>query len=214
VPALAAPGNRLPAQMFSFCLLLYASGYLVLGSKSMREAIFPALFLLFMLPFPPVIEHAIEWFLQHSTAEVAYRFIQWSGIPVLRRGLSFEMPGISLSVAPECSGIRSSWVLLITSLLAGHLFLKPRWKRSLLALIVIPLGIIRNAFRILVLSLLCVHLDPSWIDSPLHHRGGPIFFVLSLIPFTIILIWLLKTENHPPASSTSTRPASPPDSTP
>ena len=42
----------------------------------------------------------------------------------MRHGTVFELPGIVLQVAQECSGIRSSWVLLITSLLASHLFLK------------------------------------------------------------------------------------------
>jgi len=208
-PSLAAVGNRLPAMLFSFCLLLYAGGFLILGSRIVRVAVFPALFLLFMLPFPPAVENGIEWFLQHTSAEVAYLFIQGSGIPVLRRDLTFDMPGLSVAVAPECSGIRSSWVLLITSLLAGHLFLKPRWKRALLALIVIPLGILRNGFRILVISFLCVHHDPAWIDSPLHHRGGPIFFALSLIPFTFILLWLLKSEKRPAAPSSQPHPPSP-----
>jgi exosortase C (VPDSG-CTERM-specific) len=188
--------NRLAFEMLSFCLLLWSLGFLILGGPVLRRLAFPALFLIFMVPFPPAVENAIEIFLQRASAETAFLFLQWAGIPVLRQGLTFDMPGLSIQVAPECSGIRSSWVLLMTSLLAGHLFLRSTWKRAGLALLVVPLGILRNGFRILVISWLCVYRDPSWIDSGLHHRGGPIFFVLSLVPFAVILLWLIKTDRR------------------
>jgi exosortase/archaeosortase family protein len=106
--------------------------------------------------------------------------------------VNFELPHvISITVAQECSGIRSTWVLIITSLLASYLFLRSPWRRALLVAIVVPLGVARNAFRILVLALLCVHEGPHMIDSPLHHRGGPIFFALSLVPL-FALLWCLR----------------------
>ena len=48
---------------------------------------------------------------------------------------------------------------------------------------VIPLAILRNGFRILVIGLLCVNVGPQMIHSLIHRRGGPLFFMLSLIPF-------------------------------
>jgi exosortase/archaeosortase family protein len=99
-----------------------------------------------------------------------------------------------MEVADECSGIRSSLVLFITSLLAGHLFLNTPWKRAVLTLVVIPIAIVRNGFRIFTIGMLCVHIDPSMINSPIHKRGGPLFFALSLIPFFLLLAWLRRTE--------------------
>jgi hypothetical protein len=49
---------------------------------------------------------------------------------------------------------------------------------------VMPLAIVRKGFRILVIGLLCVHIGPHMKDSFIHHRGGPIFFALSLIPLS------------------------------
>ncbi len=114
--------------------------------------------------------------------------------PVLADGLELRLPGIPLMVAPECSGIHSTMVLLMTSLMAGHMFLKSPWRRAILALVVGPLAIVRNGFRIFVLGELCVHIGPHMIDSPIHHHGGPIFFILSLIPFFLLLVFLRKTE--------------------
>jgi exosortase/archaeosortase family protein len=59
---------------------------------------------------------------------------------------------------------------------------------------VIPLAFLRNGFRVFVLGELCVHLGPQMIDTPIHHHGGPIFFVLSLIPFSLLLYFLMKSD--------------------
>jgi exosortase/archaeosortase family protein len=104
------------------------------------------------------------------------------------------LPGITIRVGQECSGIHSSLVLFLTSLIAGHLFLASPWNKTWLALLVLPLGIARNALRILTISLLCVHVDASMIRSPIHVRGGPVFFALSLIPFFAALWWLRRSE--------------------
>ena len=77
---------------------------------------------------------------------------------VVRDGTVFALPGIVIQVAQECSGIHSSWVLFITSVLASHLFLRTRWRRFVLVAFAIPLAVLRNGFRILVIGLLCVHV--------------------------------------------------------
>jgi exosortase/archaeosortase family protein len=74
------------------------------------------------------------------------------------------------------------------------MLLRQPWKRAVLALFVLPLALARNAFRIYVLGELCVHIGPHMIDSPVHHRGGPIFFALSLLPFFALLFFLRKSE--------------------
>ena len=38
---------------------------------------------------------------------------------------------------------------------------------------VIPLGILRNALRIVVIGMLCMSQGPHMIDSWIHRRGGP-----------------------------------------
>src|SRR5437764_8873462 len=108
----------------------------------------------------------------------------------MQTGTVFQLPGITLQVGQECSGIRSSWILLITSVIAAKLFLSKPWSRTALVACVIPLGILRNGFRIMVIGLLCIR-DPDMINSAIHRRGGPIFFALSLIPL-LAALWLLR----------------------
>jgi exosortase/archaeosortase family protein len=87
-------------------------------------------------------------------------------------------------------------VLFITSVLASNLFLQTTWRRIALVAFVIPLAIVRNGFRILVIGLLCVHVGPHMADSFIHQRGGPIFFALSLIPLSFLLFWLRRHDKR------------------
>jgi exosortase len=137
---------------------------------------------------------ALESASKYASAEVANALFHLSGTPFLREGLVFQLPNITIEVAQECSGIRSSWVLLMTSILAANLFLKTPWRRFALVVFVIPLAILRNGFRILVIGLLCVNVGPQMIHSLIHRRGGPLFFALSLVPLLLLLGWLHKGE--------------------
>jgi len=175
------------------CFII-AGAFHFLGSKVAQAASYPIALLVFLIPFPSVVRNGLEVGLQHSSAEVAYWMLQLAQVPVLRDGVVFALPGITIQVAEECSGIRSSFVLFITGLIGGFMFLENPRHRFWFALLTIPLGIIRNGFRVLTISLLCVHIDPSMIHSAIHHRGGPIFFVLSLIPLFGLLFYLRRRE--------------------
>ena len=178
----------------SLILVLVAGGFFFLGRRWMWAAAFPIAFLVFAIPLPDGLVELLENGSKMASAEVANAFFLLTNTPMVRDGLVFQLPGIVIEVAQECSGIRSSWVLLITSSLASYMFLNSPWRRAILVLLVIPLGFLRNGFRILVIGLLCVHIGPDMINSVVHHRGGPIFFVLSLIPLFLLLWWLRKGD--------------------
>jgi exosortase C (VPDSG-CTERM-specific) len=180
----------------SFLCCLAAGGFFFLGRDWMQAAAFPLAYLIFMVPMPDAMADALETASKYASAEVANVLFHLSGTPFLRAGLIFQLPNIKIEVAQECSGIRSSWVLLMTSILAANLFLKTPWRRFALVAFVIPLAILRNGFRILVIGLLCVNVGPQMIHSVIHTRGGPVFFVLSLIPLLLLLWWLHKGEGR------------------
>ena len=186
--------DSLSFMALSFVTLLAAGGFLFLGQKWMTAAALPFAFLIFMVPLPDGLVNWLETASKLASAEAAALFFHLTGTPLVRDGTIFQLPGIVIEVAQECSGIRSSWVLFITSVLASYLFLNSPWRRVILVAFVIPLGILRNGFRILVIGLLCVHVGPQMIHSLIHKQGGPLFFALSLIPLFLLLWWLRKGE--------------------
>ncbi len=186
--------DHLAFTTLSFLLLLAGNGCCFLGRDILRVCAFPFALLVFMIPWPTFMRESIVRFLQYGSALTAHALFSLTGTVFDRQGLVFYLPGIPLEVAPECSGIHSSLILLITSLLAGSLFLRSPWKRAWLAVAVIPLGLLRNGFRIFTIGQLCIHIGPQMIDSPIHHKGGPIFFVLSLFPFFLLLLALQRFD--------------------
>ena len=191
----AMPRNdSLALSISAFVFFLIAAAFLCFGWGVMRIVAFPTALLFFLIPFPTVFKNGLEVFLQHSSAEATAWLLKLTPIPVHRVGVHFTLPGITFQVAEECSGIRSSFVLFITGLIGGYMFLDNPWHRVWFALVTIPLGIIRNGFRVLVISILCVYVGPEMIDSFIHHQGGPIFFVLSLFPLFGLLVLFRKRE--------------------
>jgi exosortase C (VPDSG-CTERM-specific) len=191
-----AKADDLALESLSFLCFLAAGGFFFFGRAWMQAAAFPLAYLIFIVPMPDSMRERLELASKTASAEVANFLFYLSGIPFIRAGPVFQLPNITIEVAQECSGIRSSWVLLMTSILAANLFLKTSWRRIVFVAFVIPLGILRNGFRILVIGLLCVNIGPQMIHSVIHRRGGPFFFVLSLIPFLLLLWWLHRSERR------------------
>jgi exosortase C (VPDSG-CTERM-specific) len=188
-------------------LLLLSAVCACLGIPAAGRLAFPLGFLFFAVPLPVALENGLESFLQHRSADVAQAFFGLFGMPLLRHDTIFQLPGFRLEVAPECSGIHSTVVLFITSVVAGQVFLKRGWTRLFLAAAVIPLALLRNGFRVFVIGELCVNVSPDMINSYIHRKGGPIFFALSLLPFFALLLGLRRLES--PAANRETCAAEP-----
>jgi len=182
--------------LMTFSSLVFWTGGFILcyGLKAFRLALFPILFLLFIVPIPEFLMNGFIYFLQVGSTEFTHLLFALTGIPFAREGFLFHLPGMSIEVAKQCSGIRSSLALIITSLIAGEIFLKTRWKKWILVLCVIPITIFKNGLRITILSLLGTYVDQRILGSELHRSGGIPFFALALLFMAPILIGLMKTE--------------------
>ena len=158
---------------------------------------FPFLFLIFMIPIPLFILEPVVLFLQKWSAEVSYWIFNLMGVSPLRDGFIFHFPSLSVEVAEQCSGIRSSIALFITSVIAGHFFLKTTWKKAVLTLAIFPVTIFKNAVRIVTITMLSIYVDESFLtNSLLHKKGGILFFILALSILAPVLWLLRKSEKR------------------
>ncbi len=193
-PLFSAGDNWLDFAILGFLCLIWAGFLFFYGTQAFKAGLFSLLFLLLMVPLPGfLLDRFITW-LQVGSADVAEWIFHLSGTPVLRQGLFFTLPQVTIEVAKECSGIRSTQALLITCLLAGYLFLQSNWRRSVLLMAAMPVLVIKNGVRIATLTLLAVHVDPSFLTGSLHRDGGFVFFALGLLILLPLFWWLQKTE--------------------
>jgi exosortase len=182
--------------ILGFLFLIWSGFYWVFGSRAFCAGLFPLLFLLLMVPLPEsVIDRFIVW-LQWGSGDVTSWIFHATGTPVVRDGLFFTLPSVTIEIAKECSGIRSATALLITCLAASYLLLRLPWTRAVLLFATIPVLILKNGIRITTLTLLAIHVDHGFLDGRLHHQGGVVFFAVGLLMLLPILWWLQRIERN------------------
>jgi exosortase len=194
--ASASENDRLAAAILAVVAVCAGGFVLCYGVRPLRRGLFAVSFLLLMVPLPDaVLSRAVSW-LQTGSAEVADAVFQALGVPVYRTGFLFALPGVTIEIAQECSGIRSSLALLVVSLLAGHLLLRSAWTKAALTLASLPLLVVKNGLRIVTLTLLSIHVDPQFLTGSLHQRGGILFFLPILGLLALVLRSLQRLERR------------------
>ena len=188
------PDVGLFVSMFGFVMWWVGAIALCFGRNVFRLLLFPIFFLFWVVPWPEFFLSRVVVALQQASASLTYFLFGLFGVPVGKNGVILSIPGLDVEVAKECSSIRSSVILLITSMVFAFLFLRSSWRRGLVILIAIPLSVAKNAVRIFVLSLLGTHVDPGFLTGRLHKQGGVVFFSLSVIALWLVIL-LLEDRN-------------------
>ena len=187
-------GNYFSLLIFAI-VIIWISGFLFFyGASAFRIASFPLLFLVLLVPIPEFLIEKIIFLLQGGSAAVAYWLLRLLQVPVFKQGFILQLPTLNIEVAKECSGIRSSLGLLITTLLIGEFALRSGWRRLLLTLSTVPILILKNGVRITAICLLSIYVDRGFLHGWLHTSGGILFYLLGLAILVPILASLRKSE--------------------
>ena len=175
--------------LFSFCCI--AAFWFSYGDKALWSGLFPVCFLVVMTPLPDALRLHVITFLQYGSAVVTDWFFSAANIPFSRDGVIIMLPTVTIEIAQECSGIRSSMILVIAGLVLAHLFLRKIHSKIILLVLLVPLTIIKNALRIFSLSTLGMYVNESFLTGRLHHQGGVVFFALAFFALWA-LVWILQ----------------------
>ena len=193
------PDVQLSVSMLALVVWWIGAFIFCFGIRAFRRALFPLGFLLWMVPFPGFVLDPLVSGLQRGSAAAAHLLFLLAGIPVEQRGLLVHIPGLTLEVAPECSSIRSSLLLLVTTMVLAQL----------LSAFILAKGlghhggnsssIAKNGLRIFALGVLATRVDPSFLDGNFHRHGGSIFFLIALAAI-FLLLWILRRgeDKRPP----------------
>jgi exosortase len=199
--------EQLSLYMVAVVILWIAGFALFFGRSALKEGKFALLFLFLTVPLPDfILSRAIYWLQAGSAAVVAVLFDAVDP-PYLRSGFIFHTAHINIEIAQECSGIRSSMAVLILALLAAHFYLRSGWKQAVFVACSLFVMIIKNGVRIAVLTILAIHVDPSFLFGRLHHDGGVVFFLLGLALLVPVLWLLARGERKVTGSSSVTEPS-------
>jgi exosortase len=161
------------------------------GRRAFWSLLFPLSFLFWLIPIPEVTLNKTIALWQHGSALSASWLFSAIGVPVAQDGIFISIPGLNLEVAQECSSVRSSLMLIVTSMVLAHLFLRSFWRQAAVVMVASPLSIAKNGVRIFAIAMLGTRVDPAFLNGNLHRHGGVLFFLLALFAL-LLLLWLLN----------------------
>jgi exosortase len=191
--------GRLSWAILSIVLFWIGGFALCYGRRAFRATLFPLLLLLLMIPFPITAMDDFIYLTRLGSADVASAVFSAVGVPVFREGFQFILPGVSIEIAKECSGIHSTIALFVLSIIAGHLFLRRPWKRTLLLLFVFPIVSLTNGLRIATLTLIAQYVDKNIFNTSFHRNGGIFFFLVAFGLIVMILRFFREQKGIAPA---------------
>jgi exosortase len=159
-------GQRVDNQYIGYAamqILVAAWIMLALGWRFMLALTFPWLFLLFLWPLL-FLETYLAFPLRLIMSEASVNALNLISIDSIKVGTAIlsapdtlaNLPAgarFSVDVADPCSGIRSLFALMMVSALYGFFVFKSWWKHALIFAFSIPLAVLGNLTRILVLTL-------------------------------------------------------------
>lgn len=194
---LISQGSSLSLFVLAIVVIWTAEFVWCYGPQASKAALFPLLFLLLFVPIPSGLLDVIIVMLQRGSTEIT-QWLYWVvGMPAYREGFQFSLPGgLTIEVAKECSSIRSGTALFITGLLAGYAFIRSPWRRACLAALTVPIAMFTDGVRIVILTWLTVHVDRGYLYGSLHHEGGALFSLISVVALIIAIVLLSEDKLH------------------
>jgi exosortase len=187
--------ERLSVNMLALVVWWIAAFLVCFGIGAFRRALFPLCFLFGMVPLPYFVLNPVVSLLQQGSAAAAHFLFVVARVPVEQDGLLVHIPGLTVEVARECSSIRSSSMLLVTTMVLAQLLLRSPWRKAFVIAVAIPLSVVKNGLRIFVIAMLATRVDPSFLTGRLHHKGGIIFFLIALAA-VFLLLWLMRRSEE------------------
>lgn len=188
-------GGSLGAELFSsrFSMLVLIGGMVIFlaGWPMLRAVLFPLGFLVLMIPIPAIIYSQITFPLQLIASRFAGSWLQVIQVPVLREGNLLILPNYTLEVVEACSGIRSLMTLITLAVAYGYLAEDRRWTRYVLVVLMIPIAIFSNAFRIVGAGFLTYHFGSEAAKGFFHEFSGWVIFLVAMM-LMFFCHWVLR----------------------
>jgi exosortase len=182
---------QLSIQMVALVLSWIGAFTLCFGPRALRQALFPLCFLFGLVPLPQFVLNEIVSWLQLGSAWAASILFSVCGVPVTQDGVLLTIPTLTVQVAQECSSIRSSSMLLVTTIVLAQLLLRSPWRKALVIGLAVPLSIAKNGLRIFSIGMLGTRVDRGYLTGKFHHQGGIVFFAIALVAI-FALLWRLR----------------------
>lgn len=193
-------------------LAMYLTLIAVLGSyigvHGLSRLWFPLTYLLFLVPPPYTLIAAITQPRKLWLSVTSVNLLSTFGYDVANNGTSLYIDQYELNIADACAGMNSLLSLLAIGLFYIYVLYRANWRyAAVLVVCILPLAMIANLVRIILILLTAHYINAETALGPLHDAAGLVMFSVALgcligvdvllTPFRTWLAGSLRT--HPSA---------------
>jgi exosortase len=182
------------------------------GGAVFRLLAFAWVFLIFTWPLL-FMDSFLAFPLRMVVSDLSYHGLNLVGIPSIQHGTALlsapdQATGLALGsrfqidIANPCSGVKALMPLLMFSVIYGYFFLPRRWQQLTIFCSALPLIVIGNCVRILLLVIGCITLGTEMAlgtnknPSAYHEGCGYAVFVVFLGLELLLAYGLIALEQH------------------
>lgn len=161
------------------CILLLVAVVLGLGGRQALVRLrFPIGFMLLALPYPGWLIDRLTSPLKVWISQGAETLLYALGYPVARSGVVLSLGPYRLLVADACTGLHSLIFLAALGLLYMHLTgPRQRWHHALLVAMLVPVSLLANGIRVVVLLLVTYYWGDAVGQAFWHDVAGLVLYV-------------------------------------
>ena len=152
------------------------------GLQEVKRLAFPLFYLAFVIPLPGWVIDRLTAPLRLLVSEAAEWITALMGYPIARQGVSLMVAQYQLLVEDACAGMNSLVGLTAVSLFYIFMIRRASWRYALfLVLLILPVAVIVNIIRVVVLILITYHLGDEAAQGFLHGTTGMVLFGMALL---------------------------------
>jgi exosortase len=155
--------------------------YSLFGAREIARNWFIFIYLLFAVPPPRSWLDGVTFPLKQFVSSLAVSLLQLCGLPVSHQGVVLYAAQYQFLVEDACSGLNSIIGLIAIGLLYIYLARRSSWRYAMiLAALTIPVAIIANVIRIIILILLTLWAGDAVAQGFMHFAAGIVLFAIAL----------------------------------
>ncbi len=171
---------------FSLMPVVFGLSLYFFGPQRTRRILFPLFFLVFMIPLPEVAVANISFRMKLFAAQIAERLLNDMGFYAVRHGSIITMRHTQVIVDDVCSGLRSLISLTALGSIFAYWLKGPWYKKMTLFLSTVPIAIITNVFRVIILASISEIWGAQYAEGITHDITGYMIFVMAFILLYVV----------------------------
>ncbi|MFD1610311.1 exosortase V [Sphingomonas tabacisoli] len=172
------------AAFLGVCVAVFYGSF---GAEAVRRMWFPILYLGFVVPLPGWVITTMTAPMKEYVSSTATWILGHLGYPIVRQGVTIYVAQYELLVEDACAGLNSLISLTAISLFYIYILHNASWRYALfLMLWIVPVALLANLVRVMILVLITYHFGNAAAQGFLHSTAGLVMFATALLGIFLV----------------------------